>query len=301
MKLHFCIFAYNRGRFLANCVRSIELCAPGSPLAIYDDNSDDPATLELLAELARRYPISSPEVAGQQSKHGGLYANMQRALDEQALGSIVCFIQDDMQLVRKLEQAEIDQLHAHFSRKANAGLLQPAFLKGGERSWMNQVFRFDETANGYLCERHARSGGLHYSDIFIASVDQLRALGWQFKPREKDTEMMARRLLPKLLYIQNPFVAWLPSVPAWRGRMRTLGLRLGEKLRHCGFHPLRLMSAEERAAFLGRDPAILPIAEDYLVLEQGSIPQPWVYHPLQDSRWLKHLDSVERRVRRLWR
>jgi glycosyltransferase involved in cell wall biosynthesis len=301
MKLHFCIFAYNRGRFLANCVRSIELCAPGSSVTIYDDNSDDPATLEVLAELALRYPNSRPLVAGRQSKHGGLYANMQRALDEQAPGSIVCFMQDDMQLVRKLEQAEIDGLNAHFSRTENPSLLQPAFLKGGERSWMQEAFRFDESANGYLCERHERSAGLHYSDICIASVDQLRALDWQFKPREKDNEMTARTVLPKLLYVRNPFLAWLPSVPAWRGRMRTLGLRLGERLKQCGFHPLRLMSEDECTAFLGRDPAILPIAEDFLVPEHGDIPQPWVYHPLQDSRWLKHLDSTERRIRGLWR
>jgi hypothetical protein len=41
VSLRFCVFSYNRGRFLQNCVRSIELCAPGQPITVYDDGSDD--------------------------------------------------------------------------------------------------------------------------------------------------------------------------------------------------------------------------------------------------------------------
>ncbi|MCH8542014.1 MAG: hypothetical protein LAT61_00465 [Alcanivorax sp.] len=57
----FCIFSFNRGRYLENCVNSIERCAPGTPIAIFDDNSEDADTIALLSRLRERYPVIQPE------------------------------------------------------------------------------------------------------------------------------------------------------------------------------------------------------------------------------------------------
>ena len=53
--LQFCVFSFNRGRFLEHCVRSIERCAPTAAVHIYDDASDDPDTLAALARLRPDY------------------------------------------------------------------------------------------------------------------------------------------------------------------------------------------------------------------------------------------------------
>jgi len=312
VNLRFCVFSYNRGRFLHNCVQSIEQCAPGQVLTVYDDGSDDAETLKVLAALNERHTVVLPRRAAGSAKHGGLYANMQRALDEQPAGSIVCFVQDDMQLVRHLGSDELDAIQAHFAAAHPAGLLHPAFLKGSNREADRVDIRYDPAAAGYFCDRHGRSAGAYYSDILIASVDQLRQINWRFGQRESDNEQLARTCLPQMQHLLHPFVAWLPAVPAWRGRTRTLGLRLAQRLGRCGFHPLGILGETQRAAFLQRDPAVLPVAEDFLAVlpaaqdradadaDAGPVPEPWQYHPLQGRRLLKLLDSLERGLRKRW-
>src|SRR5690606_21926670 len=51
LKMLFCIFSFNRGRFLQNCVDSIEQCAPGARIVVFDDSSYDEATKEVLEQL----------------------------------------------------------------------------------------------------------------------------------------------------------------------------------------------------------------------------------------------------------
>lgn len=92
---------------------------------------------------------------------------------------------------------------------------------------------------------------------------------------------------------------WLPNPPAYRGRLKTCGLRLAERLRHAGLHPFRPMTASEAAAFVERDPAVLPVAEDFLNVAGPTPPQPWVYHPLQDAHLLRLLHVAELKVRTL--
>jgi hypothetical protein len=299
VSLRFCVFSYNRGRFLQNCVRSIELCAPAQPITVYDDGSDDVQTQQVLAAISERHRVVLPSHVAGSGKHGGLYANMQRALDEQPPSATVCFIQDDMQLVRRLDAAELADIQAHFAAARPAGLLHPAFLKGSNRVADRRDIRYDIAARGYYCDRHGRSAGTHYSDILLASADQLREIGWRFCPRESANEQQARTALPQMLHLLHPFVAWLPAVPAWRGRTQTLGLRLAQRLNQCGFHPLDILTELQRAALLQRNPAVLPVAEDFLTTAGGAVPEPWHYHPLQGQRLLKVLDSVERRIRKI--
>lgn len=300
MSLRFCVFSYNRGRFLQNCVSSIELCAPGQPITVYDDGSDDGRTQQVLAAISERHSVVQPSRAAGSGKHGGLYANMQRALDEQPAGSIICCIQDDMQLVRPLHAAEFEAIRQHFAAARPAALLHPAFLKGSNRAADLVDIRYDAGAGGYFCDRHGRSAGTHYSDILLASADQLRAIGWRFGQRESDNEQRARATLPPMLHLLHPFVAWLPAVPAWRGRTQTLGLRLAQRFNQCGFHPLDILTESQCSALLQRDPAVLPVAEDFLTVAEGTVPEPWHYHPLQGQRLLKLLDSVERSLRKAW-
>lgn len=298
--LQFVVFSFNRGRFLEHCIQTLEHCAPQCPVLIFDDDSDDPDTREVLERLRERYPVARPRplASGSHGKHGGLYHNMQAALDGLDEETLLCTLQDDMQLVRPLHDREIEAMAALLDRDGGRRFLHHAFLKGAER-YRSQI-RFVPEEGVYHAGREQSSAGSHYSDIFVARVGALRAVNWQFLPRESANEQQARGVFLPMAHWRDPFAAWLPAATAWRGKRRTWALRRGERINRCGFHPLRLMDAGQTSLFLARDPVTrLPWAEDWLELEKDDLPQPWVYHPLQGSRWLKWLNSVELRLGRL--
>lgn len=293
-RLQFVVFSYNRGRFLAHCIDTLERCAPGCPVLILDDNSDDPATRQVLEELGTRHVVVLPPstASGSHSKHGGLYANMQAALDRLDDSALMCTLQDDMQLVRSVGEREIEDMMQYLERTDGRQLLHHAFMKGAE--YESSEFHFNTEEGVYYSGRKQRSAGYHYSDIFIARVGALRALQWRFRDSESANEKQARQVLRPMAHWRDPFAAWLPAVPAWRGKRRTWALRQGEKGHRCGFHPLMVMTQSQSDRFLERNPVeTLPVAEEWLTLEEGDLPKPWVYHPLQGSRWLKWLNSLE--------
>ncbi|WP_029888898.1 glycosyltransferase family 2 protein [Polycyclovorans algicola] len=297
--LHFYIFSFNRGRFLAHCVRSIETCAPGATLTVMDDASDDPETVAVLKRVGECHEVVV-RAGGEGSKHGGLSANMQAALDRTDAPR-VCFLQDDMQLVRPLDETDAAAINRWFEQRPNAAFLHPAFLKGCNAARDRQITRFDDATGCYLREAERLSVGGHYSDIFIADTARLRAQGWQFTAREHGNEPQARRLFGPMGFMFAPFVMWLPSVPAYRGRSKTRAMQHAERRQGCGFHPLRMMSQAHAEAFRQRDPQQLPVAETFLRLEDAArLTTPWRYHPFQNASLLRNLDKLERSLSRLW-
>ncbi|MEX1056181.1 MAG: glycosyltransferase, partial [Natronospirillum sp.] len=301
--LHFLVFSFNRGEFLAHCINSIQRCAPGCAITIHDDNSSDTQTQQILAELAgldKNITVVQPPADSMDSKHGGLYGNMQRACAAVADDVLICTLQDDMQLVRPLQRNELDQWLALYQSGQHHGFLQPAFLKSlGKKISVDDV-HYDSNKQVYTVNRSQRSAGAWYSDVFMIPARLLREHDWQFATRESGNEQQARQHFDQMGYLRNPFVAWLPGAPAWRGKRRTLAMKLAERTRRCGFYPLQIMSADQSAAFCARDPGQLPIAETWLSLapmENGSqsvsLEQPWFYYPLQDQRALKLANRVE--------
>ncbi|MDZ7683969.1 MAG: glycosyltransferase [Gammaproteobacteria bacterium] len=232
--MRICVFSFNRGRFLQHCIESIEARVPRCPISIYDDGSDDPSTLEVLSTLEYRHRVVR-HIGGQagEGKHGGLYRNMQRAVEEQPPGEIVCFVQDDMQVVRSVDPEELDAI-ADTLESFAPRFLHPAFLKACNRESDARDIRYDAEAGGYYSDRFDRSAGAFYSDVFIASVDHLRAVEWTFAERESLNEAQARQKMAQMFILRNPFFAWLPRVPAWRGRTRTIALRAAERRRVTG-------------------------------------------------------------------
>lgn len=298
MALVFWIFSYNRGDFLKNCVASVEQCAPNCAIHIFDDNSSDPDTRALLAQLGETYSVHfpSPQTGGS-GKHGGLYANMQAAYEACEPDDLVCFLQDDMQLVRHIAPDEIAEIDDYLSRVEKPCFVYPAFLKGVNRHKRKNAISFDHTQGFYFLSSPKKSVGVYYSDIHICKVRRLRAVGWKFMAKESGNEQIAKNLLGKMAYLRNPFVFYLPYVPSYRGKVLTLALRLAHKFRNCGFYPFNYLTKQENQFFLTRNPAKLPYAEDFLRVSEA-LPQPWIYHPLQGKSWLKHLNSLEIKLRR---
>lgn len=288
----FCIFSFNRGPFLSNCIRSIEQCLPGAAIVVFDDDSDDPETLTILQTIRTKHRIITPEAAGA-TKHGGLYKNMQRAIEILKTEPLLCFLQDDTQLVRPILEREMSFIKNQFADNPSLGFIQPCFLRASATK--NRPFQTADSSLTQLLYREDRgqSAGLHYSDLLITSPARLLECGWEFRSSEPENDQQAKELFGRMPYLYSPFAMWLPNVPAYRGKRKTWALKRAEKKIQCGFYPFEIWSESKSEEFVNRPAGQLPIAERYLNCEGESPPQPWRYTPLSGQRWLKHLNSAE--------
>ncbi|MBZ2188705.1 glycosyltransferase [Alcanivorax sp. JB21] len=295
----FCIFSFNRGRYLQNCVNSIERCAPGADIAIFDDNSDDADTATLLADLAKRYTVVQPEQDSYR-RLGGLYGNMQKALvfAQERGADMVCYLQDDTQMVRPLSEQDEQQLAALFSENENTGFVHPCFLRGRNRVRDERYMRYEESVGVYYRQGARQSAGTHFSALLIMQPARLLARGWSFLESEPRNDEQAARLFGPMPYLHVPFAMWLPEVPTYRGKRKTWALKIAERQRNSGYFPFRILDAAETAALEARPHERPPFAEDALQCVESDPPKPWAYHPMQDSRWLQKLSSVENALRR---
>lgn len=288
----FCVFSFNRGRFLSHCIESIERHAPGYPIKIYDDQSSDPQTAEVLSQIGQKHTVFTAPTQ-KESKHGGLAGGMQRALANSSDREILCYLQDDMQLVRDIDHADLTAVHEFFKADDNYAFLHPAFIKQARLKKFENAIHFNADSGVYERDEAGTAAGVSYSDVCILHTDRLRAVDWDFAARESGNEVRARASFGKMGFLRNPFAMWLPAVPAWRGKRKTVALRLAEKRAGVGFHPFKPLEGQSLEEFLARDVSILPVAEDWLQLDSGHLTTPWSYHPLQNQRLLGWLNSIE--------
>ncbi len=289
----FCIFSYNRGRHLLNCVSSIEQCIEAPDIRVFDDNSDDPETLAALAVIAQKHTVTTPENDAGQSKHGGLYGNMQRALDSLPGEAYACFLQDDMQLVRPLSKDELGAIYQHFEDFESMAFMSPTFLKLSKKEKsLKKILPIDNTF--YFTRKIInQSAGTCYSDIFIAHVGRLQKKRWTFENREKLNEIQAQNYFEPMHCLLSPFIMWLPNVSCYRGKKKSLALKIAEKQCKAGLYPAKIMTKEESEAFIHRDDKMLPFAEDHISIVGVNLKKPWSLHPLEGRRVLKSLEKIE--------
>jgi len=298
--MHFCVFSYNRGPFLRNCIASIERCVDAPVITVFDDDSDDPETRAILDDIAGRHEVRGTAAASATThKCGGLYGNMQAALDSAPADSLLCFVQDDTQLVRPLDEADFAQIQGFFANDPKAAFLQSAFLLAINRQRNEAITTYDADRYCYYRTSGKQRVGIHFSAISICHTQRLRDAQWEFKPRERDNDEQAATLFGKMGFMRDPFVVWLPNVPAYRGKVKTMALKFAERQRKCGLYPIEYLSQQENDAFRARDAQqALPVAEDYLTLADGhSLPEPWTIYPLQGSSSLKLASRIELKLR----
>lgn len=297
MKALVCIFSFNRGLFLENCVRSVERCIPSARIAVIDDASYDESTRAALDRIASRHSVLQP---GKVSRHklGGLYGNMQTALEHARDEDLVCFLQDDMQVVRPLVESEIIAIDAVFDRDDQLAFLHPCFLKGCNRTRDQQTLKYDAKYDAYFRSETSQSAGQFFSAVLITRPARLLDRNWAFAGSEPENDRQARAMYRRIGHLFAPFAMWLPEVPAYRGKRKTLALRLAEMRRGSGFYPYSIMTDQQVQALRSRSPNILPVAEDFLECSNTAIPRPWAYYPMQGSHWLNRLNSLELAIRR---
>ena len=205
---------------------------------------------------------------------------------------ITVILQDDTQVVRPITEPDLREIEAAFRDKPDLGFISPCFIRGRTLD-RGAEFLFDSEQKLYFRKWDQSSAGGHFSALLITKPARLVEAGWRFQGSEPRNDAQAARLFGRMGYLHAPFAMWLPEVPAYRGKKKTLGLKLAEKKRRCGFYPFAILAEEEARGLRQRDPAILPKAEDCLRCTPEEPPKPWAYNPLTDTGWIKLLNQVE--------
>lgn len=296
--MHIFVFSYNRGPFLDNCIRSIEECAPDCRLTVIDDGSDDRETRAVLERIGERHRVIS-KTADTGHKLGGLYANMQAAYELAGEDELICFLQDDTQMVRRLTAEDVRAFEQCFEREPKLGFISPAFVRGiSLKHAADRDFRFDQASDLWFWYPKKRSTGTWFSALLIASTRRLRQVNWQFEVGESVNNRQAREVFCRMGRLRAPFAMWLPNGRAYRGKQKSLALRFGEWRRRCGIYPLELMGAVDVEKLQAAEPPRLPVAEEILQLRDGvRLKAPWTYDPMQGASLLKLLDRLERKLK----
>jgi glycosyltransferase involved in cell wall biosynthesis len=296
------ILSYNRGGYLLNCVDSCLRNMPGCAVRIYDDQSDDPATAGAL-KIARDRgcEVISSETVLDKERHGGLYANMQRALADCDSPYLV-YLQDDTQIVRRVDGPTIALIAETFT-DADVAFIRSQFFKQMDMHRFRA--HFPEQIRGDILEPIGRYRDCDidhaYCDIMIADARKLKAAGWTFRPNERANQILARSLFKFMPYLRHPFVFYCPEVPSYRDRKLYLASRIVQKSRNGRIVRLNDLDGDRLEAFLNRPQSEFPIAEDWLTADLPDVIRPFVFQDYSRTRWLTVLYKVESRLWRMWK
>ena len=223
------IFSYNRLFYLKNALHSVQRNVSDARVRIYDDGSD---LSEMKNFLFENSDLVGARLKGLDSKHGGLYANMQSALDE-AQQDYLLLMQDDTQIVRKMEQEDLEAINRAFEAFPTAAFLSVMFLKGEKkRRYKRVIERRDDVKTNCIALSHSTTVLIQsYYDVVLCNVPRLRAAGWKFENTEVANMKKARELFGEMPIMRNPMMFFCPEVPFFRDRRQSLAARIIAKRR----------------------------------------------------------------------
>ncbi|GHC55658.1 glycosyltransferase family A protein [Neogemmobacter tilapiae] len=287
------IFSYNRVEYLKNCVDSVRLNMPDARLRIFDDNSDDPAMLEYLSRTDAEVVRADTK---DEERHGGLYANMQRALD-MAEHDYLILLQDDTQVVRPVGPDDLYEIDRIFRANDRRAFLCVLFMKAARmRRFRREVDAYPDeniyrTAAGISEKNFARR--LAYFDVVLCNVGRLRTVNWTFAPSERANCEMARELFEDMPVMKSPFVFFCPEVPFFRNRSKTLAARIAARV--VGTDLKRYLDLDEAKTTLLKERPLSqwPIAEDWLTPTNPKVRRPFVFKDVSARWWLSALHKIE--------
>jgi len=268
------ILSYNRGKNLSLCVDSLRSCSPNSRIIVFDDGSDDAETQDVLTSF--QSDVTVLQSSGRPGElHGGLYNNMNKALQNLPDCDLVMFAQDDMQFVRAFGPDDLSCYSRLIDSAHGMVLLYPVFLK--ERTVKELQLKLSLCKKYYTSENSSICTGRFYSDVLIASPRALKAAEWKFGEGEYENAEKASQIFGAMRYLVNPIVAYVPRPKSYRRRKRNFAMIMIERLFRFGNYQLEKMSSSNNALFLARSPSVLPVAEEHLKVTVGSLKSPWAY------------------------
>lgn len=286
------VFSYNRGAFLRNCIDSLLRHTRNSRICIVDDHSDCPDTRAYLANL----PAGVELLYGQTkdgARHGGLYNNMQLALDN-CQNELIFFIQDDMQVVRDIDDEDLQYIDGFFTHYPKAAFLHPMFLRGRRNRRDRRITRLQTDFPVYFREQPEKKNhrDLTYVDGVIAHAGRLKAANWQFVEGEAANADQAAPLFGKMGIWPFPVAMFLPEAPVYRGKHKTWAVSKAEQ--RAGTTPKAFlpMSQEQLHRLRQRNLDELPVAEDFLQCNTP-VKRPFHYSVVNVYPILRALHKIE--------
>jgi glycosyltransferase involved in cell wall biosynthesis len=283
-RLEIAIFSYNRGAYLENCVNSMLRNMPGLTFKVYDDGSDDPATVMYLKSLGDKVAHMK---SASDDRHGGYYNNMQHAL-QACTADYLLMLQDDLQIVRAFDERDLSHLHQVFEANPKLAFISPLFMKGSKRDYFQQRYQADDTLRCYRWRADPAETNKvpqKYADIALLNVARLRSGGWQFAASESDNGQLADQLWDDMIQAAEPWIFYVPEEPAYRGRVLTFGAKLAAKMAGDEVKAFHDMTAAEALAFAQRPLSVYPFAEDFVNTVDPKVRKPYKFNVYR-TRWL---------------
>ena len=264
--LIFCVFSFNRYRYLKNLVSSIDAFYPDVTVVIFDDNSTEQELLDYYKQLdlKENYSIIKQNAAStDKSKHGGLYQQMNTALDycwEKNI-NFVFFIQDDMQFVQSLDLPALCK--QYFMKRENVLMFSPLFM---QKIFLPEIEKYIGKKEGtYFFKEYG------VADAGIINLGRAKAAGLQFSSRgEKYNGNIYHDLGYRLILAMNPCLAWVPWAISYKHDTRK-GVFLYRKDRLF----IKPLSGEKRDKLLNNND--IPFLEDFTRLNVWWIPRPYIH------------------------
>jgi hypothetical protein len=271
------IFSYNRGQLLDNCVRSIEFLCPETSVVVFDDGSDDRRTRATLRNIESRGHEVVINDKSPDEMHGGLYRNMNQALDLAiARGwSLVHLMQEDTQFVRHDPELvfELDRLFKELPDACQVTLhFWKTLSRGSGGSLLKDLRVYRASA---VC------------DIGVVHPERLSRAGFRFGPSEHCAALRASSLGLSPYALLHPVIARVPWPLSYKYRAQGGGNERPTEapllVKPLGSHVVQHL--------MTRDVTKLPYGETYIV--------PWGWrcwspYPTRPSlgRWLRSLVAL---------
>ncbi|MFP4351400.1 MAG: glycosyltransferase family A protein [Puniceicoccaceae bacterium] len=289
------VFSYNRGSILRHCLESILRHMPAAKVTVVDDSSTDPDTVRFLENLPPGVGLMRPKEERRAKWNGGLYENMQAAY-ESAEADFVLFTQDDAQVVRPVERADVDYIREYFAHFGDAAFLNPVFPLAVRRSRRRIIdFAEDFPAFFYTLDERFRTRNItmYYADICIACAPRLRAVDWRFQRCEGSTGSVARRHFRKMGGMVHPFLCQLPEVPFFRASHQTWAMRRIIRKQNGRLCAFRDLTPGEVRDLRRAPPGHVPWAEDWLHCTGREPKRPFRHRVADAYPLLKRIHKLE--------
>ena len=269
-----------------------------------DDGSNDPETVAILGELSAHCRIMK-QTRDKIAKLGGLYRNMQLALDDFKGDGLFIFTQDDCQFVRDVTEEDARYFQDYFARFPDAAFLNPHFLKGVRKRGILRAISLHEDFPVYFYDFSERlkdrSVTMYFTDICVGHAGRLKAKGYRYQSNESTSGIEARRHFSKMGTMAHPFMMSLPQVPIYRGKAKTWAVSRAEKLLGTAPKSFVPWTEAETRAFLERDLKELPFAEDFLKCVGAPPKIPFVKESVNAFPMLRLIHKLELKWRKAFK
>jgi hypothetical protein len=260
-------------------------------VTVIDDGSADPEVKNVQNEFYNYITFVQSERRHKDQYLGGLYANMQYAIDELSEDKWALFIQDDQQLVRNIDQDDVEHWERFFDAYPEALELNTSFLKANRRAG-SLHFEIDYEVPVYFRDSNV-SRRTHFAATGLFHKQRMRAVGWNFEATEGWNEEKARRLGHKMGFSPYPIMMWLPNAESAKFQQKGMMHRFAEWYRKVGFYPYYDMTDEEVVWLRKRDVSKLPLAQEILRPKGMKPDQMWLF---EDAT--KSIRFIHRRLKR---